>query len=101
MSTWVDLVDDELGIREKYAPYTPQMRPWLVIIEVNMTEPELNTECTGEVMTKGSLTSDIPTVLRSSALSLVGGVQQIMRLWRQVTSSISKLYFILSISTCT
>ena len=73
------------------------MRPWLVIIEVNMTEPELNTECTGEVMTKGSLTSDIPTVLRSSALPLVGGVQQIMRLWRQVTSSIRKHYFIVKL----
>ena len=60
------------------------MRPWLVIIEVNMTDPELNTECTGEVMTKVSLTSDRPAVLRSSAVPLVGGVQQIMRLRRQV-----------------
>ena len=51
------------------------MRPWLVIIEVNMTNPELNTECTGEVMIEVSLTSDIlPTVFRSSTVPLVGGV---------------------------
>ena len=50
------------------------MRPWLVIIEVNMTNPELNTECTGEAMIEVSLTSDIPTVLRSSTVPLVGGV---------------------------
>ena len=42
------LIEQELSIREKYAPYTPQLRPWLVIIEVNMTETSLNTECTGE-----------------------------------------------------
>ena len=41
------LVKDEKEIREKYAPYIPQLRPWLVIIEVNMTNTSLNTECTG------------------------------------------------------
>ena len=49
------LADDELGIREKYAPYDPQMRPWLVIIEVNMTDPELNTECTGKLFARSLL----------------------------------------------
>ena len=82
------LADDELGIREKYAPYDPQMRPWLVIIEVNMTDPELNTECTGNMMARRvSLTSDRPPVVRSSAVPVVGHIQQILRLWRQVITS--------------
>ena len=49
--------DDEMDIRKKYAPYVPQMRPWLVIIEVNMTDPELNTECTGNITKKVSMAS--------------------------------------------
>ena len=44
------LVRDEKEIREKFAPYIPQLRPWLVIIEVNMTNSSLNTECTGEYL---------------------------------------------------
>ena len=49
--------DDEMDIRKKYAPYVPHMRPWLVIIEVNMTDPELNTECTGNITMKVSMAS--------------------------------------------
>ena len=81
-------LDDELGIREKYAPYDPQMRPWLVIIEVNMTDPQLNTECTGTMMARPSLTSNRPPVARGGAVSMVGDIQQIVRLWRQVITSI-------------
>ena len=40
-------VEDEKEIREKFEPFTPQLRPWLVIVEVNMTDEKLNTECTG------------------------------------------------------
>lgn len=42
--------DEKTGedLTEKYAPYIPQLRPWLVIIEVNMTNSSLNTECTGQ-----------------------------------------------------
>ena len=42
------VVEDLKNIREKYAPFIPQIRPWLVIVEVNMTDKAKNTECTGE-----------------------------------------------------
>ena len=41
-------IDDQRDLKKKYAPYVPQMRPWLAIVEVNMTNSTLNTECTGE-----------------------------------------------------
>ena len=40
--------DSSVNLTAKYAPYIPNPRPWLVIIEVNMTNSSLNTECTGE-----------------------------------------------------
>ena len=45
---YVNIVEDLKLIREKYAPFIPQLRPWLVIVEVNMTDEAKNTECTGE-----------------------------------------------------
>ena len=42
-----NIVEDIVAIKEKYAPFIPQLRPWLVIIEVNSTDDSLNTECTG------------------------------------------------------
>ena len=78
------LIEQELSIREKYAPYTPQLRPWLVIIEVNMTETSLNTECTGEnngflpwLSTKFFIFFNF----RSRVVSLVGDHKQILCLW--------------------
>ena len=43
-------IDEQNDLKKKYAPFVPQMRPWLVIVEVNMTEVTLNTECTGAVL---------------------------------------------------
>lgn len=43
-------IDDQRDLKKKYAPYVPQMRPWLAIVEVNMTNSTLNTECTGAVL---------------------------------------------------
>ena len=42
-----NIVEDLVEIKEKYAPFIPQLRPWLVIIEVKTTDESLNTECTG------------------------------------------------------
>lgn len=41
------IIDDIEEITEKYTPFSPNIRPWLVIIEVNMTDEARNTECTG------------------------------------------------------
>ena len=41
-------IDEQNDLKKKYAPFVPQMRPWLTIVEVNMTNVTLNTECTGE-----------------------------------------------------
>ena len=43
-------IADQKEIKEKFAPFIPQLRPWLVIVEVNMTNKMLNTECTGRDM---------------------------------------------------
>ena len=48
-----EIVRKEKQIREKFSPYIPQLRPWLVIIEVNMTNSSLNTECTGQYFNTG------------------------------------------------
>ena len=40
-------IEDQKKIKEKFAPFIPPLRPWLVIVEVNMTNEKLNTECTG------------------------------------------------------
>ena len=40
-------IDEQNDLKKKYAPFVPQMRPWLAIVEVNMTNITLNTECTG------------------------------------------------------
>ena len=44
------IVEDLKEIKEKYAPFIPQLRPWLVIVEVNMTDEKLNAECTGRTL---------------------------------------------------
>ena len=41
-------IEDQKKIKEKFAPFIPPLRPWLVIVEVNMTNEKLNTECTGK-----------------------------------------------------
>ena len=42
-------IDEQRNLTRKYAPFIPQMRPWLVIVEVNMSNPSNNgTECTGK-----------------------------------------------------
>ena len=40
-------IDDQKDLKKRYAPFIPQMRPWLAIVEVNMTNTTMNTECTG------------------------------------------------------
>ena len=40
-------IDDIEEIAEKYEPFIPNYRSWLVIIDVNMTDETKNTECTG------------------------------------------------------
>ena len=40
-------IDDIEKIAEKYEPFIPNYRSWLVIIDVNMTDETKNTECTG------------------------------------------------------
>ena len=40
-------IKDQQELKEKFAPFQPQNRPWLVILEVNKTDSNLNTECTG------------------------------------------------------
>ena len=43
--------DEKRNLTRKYAPFIPQMRPWLVIVEVNMSNPSNNgTECTGKIV---------------------------------------------------
>ena len=41
------MMEDTQKIKEKYEPFIPNIRPWLVIIDVNMTGENKNTECTG------------------------------------------------------
>ena len=43
------VVEDLQEITKMYSPFTPNKRPWLVIIEVNMTDETRNTECTGQL----------------------------------------------------
>ena len=43
------IVEDLQEITKMYSPFTPNKRPWLVIIEVNMTDQTRNTECTGQL----------------------------------------------------
>ena len=43
------IVEDLQEITKMYSPFTPNKRPWLVIIEVNMTDETRNTECTGQL----------------------------------------------------
>ena len=41
------IIENTQKIKEKYEPFIPNRRPWLVIIDVNMTGVNKNTECTG------------------------------------------------------
>ena len=43
-------IDEQNDLKKKYSPFVPQMRPWLTIVEVNMTNITLNTECTGHYL---------------------------------------------------
>ena len=45
-----EIVENQQEITEMYSPFTPNNRPWLVIIEVNMTDQTRNTECTGKLL---------------------------------------------------
>ena len=45
-----EIDENQQEITEMYSPFTPNNRPWLVIIEVNMTDQTRNTECTGKLL---------------------------------------------------
>jgi len=50
LSNATTIVDDIEDLAEKYEPFIPNYRSWLVIIDVNMTDETKNTECTGAVV---------------------------------------------------
>ena len=47
LSNATTIVHDIEDLAEKYEPFIPNYRSWLVIIDVNMTDEAKNTECTG------------------------------------------------------